>query len=81
MILRKLGVKQLLIIKKCKAKGSIWVGEVFSIYPFSHSNSKRALVELEKLELYGYLKPKKDVDNTFVLTEKGYQYLDLNDRG
>lgn len=82
--MRKIGIKQLQVLKKCFEYGAICPKDVRVIYNISTNykpkysdterKSKKAILILEKLELYGYLK-RFDSNRIYRLTEEGIKLV------
>jgi hypothetical protein len=82
--MRKIGVRQFLILQTCLDKGHVWSGDVYEIYnlPLSLRSGKRAMIELRKLEAYGYLKQDYDtVGEVFRLTSYAKNLIALTING
>ena len=69
------GVKQKLILVECYYKGTVWTGDVYEIFDISMKQSRKALWELKKLEMYGLLKQIEGKLATFKLTNDGKKFV------
>lgn len=70
----RVGVNQLLLLKRALMKGYVDVSDVRIIYDRSSKVDLRKLfVYLERLELYGFLK--RFDKKRFVLTEEGHELV------
>lgn len=70
----KLGINQLMLLRRCLLKGRLGVYDVGLYYRLRRSEQRIAI--LEKLEFLGYLSPINR--NRWVLTEEGKQILQDN---
>jgi len=66
-----IGIRQKYVIKLANDKKEIWTNEIIDIFNIPLKKSKKALIELKKLELYGYLKQSKKDKRCFEITKKG----------
>jgi hypothetical protein len=84
--MKKIGIKQVQVLKKCFDFGSVNSNDVRVIYNISTNyrpkysdterKSKKAILILEKLELYGYLK-RFNNKRIYYLTDEGKQAVKL----
>ena len=75
--MKKLGVKQQLVIDECIANDFVWTGDIIDIFNISPKKSKRALIELKKLVIYGYLEQIDTDERYFCLTKKAKKHYNL----
>lgn len=83
MKLGMLGINQILLLRRCLQRGYISIYDVETVYNFSDkrrhysSSNRKALVVLEKLEIYGLISKVPDkVPWFWTLTDEGKLFLD-----
>lgn len=69
------GVRQKLVLEIAHFSPDITIKDVIDIFRISHKKSKLALIELEKLEMYGYLEKVECKYRTFRITKKGEEFF------
>lgn len=80
----RLGINQIMLLRRCRNKGYINLGDVRSVYGRSRIRRSYQLNDpltpvLEKLEVYGLIEKKETRGRAFyVLTMKGERVLEEN---